>query len=175
MSLLWASSLNTWEIRKHSFLTELVAAADMTAETRYYICPMLISITTTHYSDQPEAIYNHLEASAHHFHNWLARAFTQQLVVAVNHCQRIRRKEALLERGKAQCLSIVGSCDSSSRSLFSGPYDRISSRRRKEQKRHGVKHNGAKLIKETWNDTNNFESYVSPLRAQGFKFFCNCL
>lgn len=51
------------------FLTELAAAADMTAETRYYICPMLISITTTHYSDQPEAIYNHLEASAHHFHN----------------------------------------------------------------------------------------------------------
>lgn len=120
MSLLWASCLNTWEIWKHSLLTELVAAANMTAETRYYICPMLISITTTHYSDQPEAIYNHFEASAHHFHNWLARALTQQLVIAVNHCQRIQTKEALLERGKVQCLSIMGSYDSFSRFLFSG-------------------------------------------------------
>lgn len=108
-SPLWTFCLNPWEIWKHSHLGELLAAANMTTGTRYYICPMLISITATHYSDQPEAIYNHLWASAHHFHNWLEGALTQQLVGAVNHCQRIEKKALPEGKAKLQCLSIVGS------------------------------------------------------------------
>lgn len=106
-SPLWASCLNSWKLWKRSHLGELLAAANMIAGTRYYICPMLINITATHYSDQPEAIYNHLWANAHHFHNWLAGALTQQLVVAVNHCQRIEEEALPKRKAKLQSLSMV--------------------------------------------------------------------